>query len=167
MNKTVAIGYNLVSKDRQLITVWLSTAFGKEPRIVDLMSESYTQQDEQAIIVFGSTANKQLGKYIDTGLPRTIIGAEIDQLDPDLGDQKTREHAWFMVSNLAKHLDEEQQKEYGSGLTETPLPERAKRELTPDELSKIKVAMELLEIREFELVPSHQTILDRSRRSSA
>ena len=166
MNKTVAIGYNLISKDRQLITVWLSTAFGKEPRIIDLMSESYTQEQERALVVFGSTAHKQFSKY-ETSLPRTIIGAEIDQLDPDLGDEKTREHAWAMVSNLAKHLDEEQQKEYGSGLTETPLPERAKRELTPDELSKIKVAMELLEIREFELVPSHQTILDRSRRSSA
>jgi hypothetical protein len=165
MNKTVAIGYNLVAKDRQLITVWLSTAFGKEPRIVDLMNETYTQEQERALIVFGSTAHKRLTKY-DTALPRTIIGAEIDQLDPELGDQKTREQAWFMVSNLAKHLDDEQQKEYGSELTSSLPQERAKRELTPDELSKVKVAMELLDIREFELVPSNQTSSDRSRRSS-
>lgn len=163
-NKVVALGFNLVSKDKQLITAWINEAFKIKPEIIDLMTELYKPKDEKAVIVFGQTALKQLKDR--PSCPFTVFKFEMDELDPEQGNDNSREYAWGLVMNLAKLVDEQDQKSYGSKLIESsPLP--PVRKLTEKELADIKVAMELLDIREFELVPSHQNSSDSNRKSSS
>ena len=188
------MGFSLDAKDKRFIGKIIGAAFNVEPEVVDLQSYQYKPGNERILITIGG--HRSVPVQTASKCPSTATYLRIpdlDELDPDTGDENIRLEVWNNLLAMRKYLDapvvSEQtssltpdqlpvieadkvpalEKDYPRGwvgitkdgksikLTKSPTTEGSEDiKMTFAELQAIKTAVELLGVREFELVPSNQ-----------